>query len=106
MSFSESSLPELTTEILRLTRLHAALAHEKLRPSDARTDSFVPGQTPVPYVARVFTADETEAAVKSSLEFWLTLGHEGDAMERELAAALGVRRSILVNSGSSANLLA
>lgn len=64
------------------------------------------GQTPVPYAGRVFTSDEAEAAVKSSLEFWLTLGREGDAMEQELAAALGVRRSILVNSGSSANLLA
>ncbi len=106
MSFSESSLPELTAEILRLTRLHATLAHDKNRPADARTEAFNPGQTQVPYSARVFTADEPEAAVKSSLEFWLTLGREGDAMEQELAAALGVRRSILVNSGSSANLLA
>jgi CDP-6-deoxy-D-xylo-4-hexulose-3-dehydrase len=106
MSFSESSLPELSAEILRLTRLHAALAHDRNRPAETREGEFVPGQTTVPYAGRVFEAAEVEAAVKSSLDFWLTLGREGDAMEQELATALGVRRSILVNSGSSANLLA
>jgi len=60
----------------------------------------------IPYAGRVFTEDEVEAAVSASLDFWLTLGPEGEAMERELAEFLGVRRSILVNSGSSANLLA
>lgn len=106
MSFSESSLPELSAEILRLTRLHAALAHDQNRPAETRSEKFVPGQTVVPYAGRVFEAEEVEAAVKSSLDFWLTLSREGDAMEQELAAAVGVRRSILVNSGSSANLLA
>ncbi len=104
MSFSEQSVPELTAEILRLTRLRSELANEANRPSEKRSTPFVPGKTSVPYAARVFTADEVEAAVKSSLDFWLTLGVEGDAMERELARMLGVRRSILVNSGSSAKL--
>jgi CDP-6-deoxy-D-xylo-4-hexulose-3-dehydrase len=54
----------------------------------------------------VFDADEVEAGVASMLDFWLTLGPEGESFERELAAMLGVRNSILVNSGSSANLLA
>ena len=67
---------------------------------------FEPGVTPVPYSARVFDADEVSAAVGSSLDFWLTLGKEGEEFERELAAFLKLRRSILVNSGSSANLLA
>jgi CDP-6-deoxy-D-xylo-4-hexulose-3-dehydrase len=40
------------------------------------------------------------------LDFWLTLGPEGAKFERELAQTLGVRRTILTNSGSSANLLA
>ena len=51
----------------------------------------------------MFAEDEVEAAVSSTLDFWLTLGTEGAAMEKELAAFLGVRHS-LVNSGSSANL--
>ena len=106
MSFSEHSEPALTAEILRLTRLRATLAHEANRPAAQRETAFVPGVTPVPYAARVFDAEEVEAAVKSSLDFWLTLGVEGEAMERELAAYLNVKRSLLVNSGSSANLLA
>jgi CDP-6-deoxy-D-xylo-4-hexulose-3-dehydrase len=60
----------------------------------------------VPYAGRVFAGDEVAAAVRTSLDFWLTLGPQGDAFERELAAAVGVKRSVLVNSGSSANLLA
>lgn len=106
MSFSESSLPELTAEILRLTRLRAKLVHGANLPAGDRAPGFIPGQTPVPYAARVFSPDEVEASVRSSLDFWLTLGREGELMEQELAAAIGVRRSILTNSGSSANLLA
>ena len=106
MSFSETDADALTAEILRLTRVRAELTGKSNLPAAERLDPFVPGETPVPYAGRVFTGDEVEAAVKSTLEFWLTLGREGDAMERELAAILGVRRSILVNSGSSANLLA
>jgi len=68
--------------------------------------SFEPGETGVPYAGRVFNEDEVEAAVSTTLDFWLTLGKEGKAFEEELAAFLGVRHSVLVNSGSSANLLA
>ena len=50
--------------------------------------------------------ERVEAAVSATLDFWLTLGQEGDALQRELAASLGVRNSLLVNSGSSANLVA
>jgi CDP-6-deoxy-D-xylo-4-hexulose-3-dehydrase len=66
----------------------------------------MPGETVVPYAGRVFTEDEVEAAVGSTLDFWLTLGPEGEAFEKELAAFLGVKYSLLVNSGSSANLVA
>ena len=50
--------------------------------------------------------DELVAAVSSSLDFWLTLGKEGSKFEEELSSFLDIKRSILVNSGSSANLLA
>ncbi len=60
----------------------------------------------VPYSGRVFDHRELESAVEASLDFWLTLGRFGERLQRELARYLGVRRTVLVNSGSSANLLA
>lgn len=91
---------------LRSARAFSRLSHAAHRPGLDAAAPFVPGRTTVPYAGRVFTADEVEAAVSATLDFWLTLGPEGDAFERELAAFLGVKKSILVNSGSSANLLA
>jgi CDP-6-deoxy-D-xylo-4-hexulose-3-dehydrase len=101
------TLPELKAEILRLTREYSSRSHAANRPgNDAARPAFVPGQTVIPYAGRVFTEDEVEAAVGSTLDFWLTLGPEGEAFEKELAALLGVKYSLLVNSGSSANLVA
>lgn len=97
---------ELKAEILRLTREYSALTHEKQRPSHERVSAFVPGETVIPYAGRVFNEDEVAAAVNSTLDFWLTLGVEGEAFESELAAFLGVKHTLLVNSGSSANLVA
>jgi len=100
------STQDLRDEILRLTRLYVAVVHAGQRPaSDPLRPAFEPG-SPIPYAGRVFDEVEVEAAVASTLDFWLTLGPEGDAFERELGGFLGVRRSLLVNSGSSANLLA
>ena len=45
----------------------------------------------IPYAGRVFTEDEVEAAVSSTLDFWLTLGQEGESFQRELATFLGVQ---------------
>jgi CDP-6-deoxy-D-xylo-4-hexulose-3-dehydrase len=101
------SLPELKAQILRLTREYSRLAHSGQRPgNDPARASFVPGQSTMPYAGRVFTEDEVEAAVGTTLDFWLTLGPEGEAFEKELAALLGVKHCLLVNSGSSANLVA
>lgn len=97
---------ELKSEILRLTRDYSQLMHQANLPASEQVRSFVPGETTVPYAGRVFNADEVEAAVGSTLDFWLTLGSEGEAFEKELATFLGVKYSLLVNSGSSANLLA
>jgi CDP-6-deoxy-D-xylo-4-hexulose-3-dehydrase len=97
---------QLKAEILRLTREYSALTHGANRAGADNTAPFVAGQTTVPYAARVFNADEVEAAVGATLDFWLTLGPEGAAFEAELAALLGVKHSLLVNSGSSANLVA
>lgn len=97
---------ELKAEILRLTREYSGRVHRAQRPGDEAPEKFVPGETEVPYAGRVFTEDEVEAGVSSMLDFWLTLGKEGEEFERQLAEFLGVKRSILVNSGSSANLVA
>jgi len=97
---------ELKAEILRLTREYSAQVHGANRPATELSRPFEPGITTVPYAGRVFTEDEVEAAVNATLDFWLTLGPEGDAFEREFGAFLGVKHSLVVNSGSSANLLA
>ena len=79
---------------------------EELVALRAPSQQLRPGEGAVPYAGRVYDAEEVVAGVRSMLDFWLTLGPEGEAFERELADLLGVRRSILVNSGSSANLVA
>ncbi|MEL7087179.1 MAG: lipopolysaccharide biosynthesis protein RfbH [Planctomycetota bacterium] len=89
-------------QIIELTRRYSELAH-----ADLGTErSFEPGQTTVPYAGRVFDHHEVVNAVSSTLDFWLTLGPEGDLFADGLAQYLGAQRSLLVNSGSSANLLA
>jgi len=70
------------------------------------TSDFVPGETPVPVSGRVFDATELQFLVEASLDFWLTTGRFADQFEREFARFFGLRHAILVNSGSSANLLA
>ena len=96
----------LRQEILRLTREYSRQVHAPFRPAtDPERLPWQSGST-IPYAGRVFTEDEVEAAVASTLDFWLTLGKEGEAFQQELAAFLGVRHSLLVNSGSSANLIA
>jgi CDP-6-deoxy-D-xylo-4-hexulose-3-dehydrase len=80
------------------------LTQELIQRRQAR-ETYTPGEN-VPYAGRVYDADEVTAGVNSMLDFWLTLGPEGDAFERELAQYLGVRSCTLVNSGSSANLVA
>ena len=67
---------------------------------------FVPGETPVLCAGRVFDAEELVHLVDSSLDFWLTAGRFASKFERDFARFFGRREAILVNSGSSANLLA
>jgi len=113
----ESVLEELPRErflavvkevTLGWSRTYARLAHsgEPHWIGNHPVATFSPGQDTVPYAGRVYNEEEISRAVDVTLDFWLTLGKEGDALEKGLARFLGVRRSILVNSGSSANLLA
>lgn len=67
---------------------------------------FVPGESEVPVAGRVFTARELQYLVDASLDFWLTAGRFAHRFESDFARFFGLRHAILVNSGSSANLLA
>lgn len=66
---------------------------------------FEPGDR-IPYASRVYDAREMANLVDSALEFWLTSGRYTDEFEEKLSAYLRVKYCSLVNSGSSANLVA
>ena len=68
--------------------------------------SFTPGQSNIPVTGKVFGVEELEAAVEASLDFWLTAGPYTEQFERAFAKKIGMRHSFMVNSGSSANLVA
>ncbi len=103
-----NSPEQIRAEILRLTREYSRQTHQGNLPGygEAARRPFSPGETVVPYAGRVFDEEEVAAAIASTLDFWLTLGPEGEAFEESLARFLGVKKSVLCNSGSSANLLA
>jgi len=96
----------LKAQIINLARIYSERVHRKNLPACFNDKTFEPSISQIDYAARVFGPEEVEAAIGSALDFWLTLGEEGAAFERELAAYLGIRKSLLVNSGSSANLVA
>jgi len=92
---------QLKQEILDKTKEYYELVH---KPQQERT--FVEGESRVNYAGRVFDETEMKYLVDSSLDFWLTYGDYSKKFEKQLADYLGVRWTFLVNSGSSANLLA
>ena len=67
--------------------------------------AFVPGDR-IAYASRVFDEKELCALTDAMLDFWLTTGRFSDAFEKEFAEWIGVKYAHLVNSGSSANLIA
>jgi len=67
---------------------------------------FVPGETPAPATGKLIDAAEITHMVDAALDGWLTTGRFNEQFETQLAAHLGVRHVLTVNSGSSANLIA
>lgn len=67
---------------------------------------FRPGESTVPVSGRVFDGSELQHLVDASLDFWLTTGRFAAQFEREFARIFGLNHAVLVNSGSSANLVA
>jgi CDP-6-deoxy-D-xylo-4-hexulose-3-dehydrase len=70
------------------------------------TRPFRPGVDPVPVSGKVFDAEDIRFLVDASLDFWLTTGRYAREFERDFAKVFGLRSALLVNSGSSANLVA
>jgi CDP-6-deoxy-D-xylo-4-hexulose-3-dehydrase len=80
----------------------ASRAFQELHPDR----QFVVGQSSVPVTGKVFGIEELKAATNASLDFWLTAGPYTEKFESRFAKTVGMRDAFMVNSGSSANLLA
>jgi CDP-6-deoxy-D-xylo-4-hexulose-3-dehydrase len=89
---------EIRNEILSLVTQFVA--------SKNKPETFVPGTSPVPVSGKVLDDSDFKNLVGAALDGWLTYGEHAENFERALAKYIGVRSALLVNSGSSANLVA
>jgi CDP-6-deoxy-D-xylo-4-hexulose-3-dehydrase len=96
--FENKTEQQAREEILEMVKEYADTYHNKNK-------EFVQGQR-IPYASRVYDHSEMVNLVDSALEFWLTSGRYTDEFEKKFAEYLGIKYCSLVNSGSSANLLA
>ena len=96
----------MTPETLKREILEKVAEYHRLVHAAESAAVFVPGETKIRYAGRVFDEKEMTNLVDASLEFWLTYGRWSREFEQRLAGYLGVRHALMVNSGSSANLLA
>ena len=96
--FEDKTEAEARQEILAVVEEYAERFREKKKP-------FQPGDR-ISYASRVYDHKEMVNAADAVLEFWLTSGRFSDLFEKKLGEYLGVPYVSLVNSGSSANLLA
>ena len=96
--FDHKTEAEAREQILAMVEEYCSTFHNKKGP-------FKEGDR-IPYESRVYDHHEMVNLVDSALEFWLTSGRFTDEFEKKLADYLGIRFCSLVNSGSSANLVA
>jgi len=96
--FENMTEQQAKEQILKMVSTYCDTYHNQ-------NEEFQEGQR-IPYAARVYDHEEMVNLVDSSLEFWLTAGRYTDEFEQKFASYLGVRNCVLVNSGSSANLIA
>ena len=89
---------ELRDEILEKVKEYCKLFHGE--------KEFTAGETKIPFAGRIYNEDEMVNLVDSSLDFWLTSGRYAEEFESEFAEYMEQSYSLLVNSGSSANLVA
>lgn len=96
--FENMNEEQARKEILGMVEEYCGKYHNQEKP-------FEEGDR-IPYASRYYGKEEMVNLVDSSLEFWLTSGRYTDRFEKEFSQYLGIRYCSLVNSGSSANLLA
>lgn len=96
--FESKTEQQAKAEILNLVAVYCDRFHNQQK-------NFQEGDR-ITYASRVYDREEMVNLVDSSLEFWLTAGRYADQFEKELGEFLQIRYCSLVNSGSSANLLA
>ncbi|MDO8554725.1 MAG: lipopolysaccharide biosynthesis protein RfbH [Candidatus Micrarchaeota archaeon] len=94
----ENNEQKMRSEILQIV--------EKYYKVKTGTPKFEPGKTRIPHAGKVCDAEEMKNAVDACLDFWLTAGRFSDQFEAEFAKVMGHKYCSLVNSGSSANLIA
>lgn len=96
--FEQMTEEQAKQEILNAVAAYCDLYHNKNK-------GFAEGKR-IPYASRVYDSREMVNLVDSSLEFWLTSGRYTKIFEKKFAEYLNIKHCALVNSGSSANLLA
>jgi len=94
----KNTLETLRSEIAALVSSYAKEQY--------KVKAFVPGETVIPPSGKLLGEEELQNMVAASLDGWLTTGRFNAEFEKKLAAFLGVKYCLSVNSGSSANLVA
>lgn len=98
IQFASKAPDAIRREIAALVQQYSDIVHA--------SHAFVPGETLVPPSGKVIGAQELKNMVDASLDGWLTTGRFNAEFEKRLAAFIGIKHLITVNSGSSANLVA
>ena len=98
IQFAPKAPDAIRREIAALVQQYSDIVHAP--------KPFVPGETVVPPSGKVIGAEELKHMVEASLDGWLTTGRFNAEFEKKLAAFIGIKHLITVNSGSSANLVA
>ncbi len=94
----DERIKEIEAEIFSLTEEYFALRHSK--------PPFIPEVSSIPVNGRVFNEEEMKSLIKASLDFWLTDGEFSELFSKKLSQFIDMKHIRLVNSGSSANLVA
>lgn len=104
--FNNMTRQQAKDAILEMVKEYCAVFHEAPGEKDCKTARGEEAFARIPYAGRVYDSREMCNLVDSALDFWLTAGSYTAQFERGLAEYVGASYCSLVNSGSSANLLA
>lgn len=88
----------------QIKALVADYYHDFKEPAESK-ENYKPGDR-ISYASRIYDEKEMQSLTDAMLDFWLTTGRFSDQFEKEFSEWIGVKYTHLVNSGSSANLIA